>query len=363
MVERRYPNFFYPGEPLAADEIRVTVLGSGTPFARRQQGSAGLLVETGDGEVFLLDFGSGAYSALNSLEIAQSRFDKVFLSHLHVDHWADVPLLYAKSTSLGRHTPLQVWGPSGLDSCGTASWAEGLRVMMAWDLEARRGISVDESRKLVVHEFDYATPQTVYKGNAATITAFPALHWWDGPVSYRVDWKGLSLVYAGDTKPTTFMVEHGSGADVLIHEAREPAAVHAAHSGMPVSAIESVFENAHTSARAAGMIFDLTRPRLAVMFHHRLNSDVIVPLVDEVRQTYDGPVAIAEDFMVLNISPDGVKQRMAVTSSHPHPVTEMLGMKDNGYRPEEMRQPSEWIRDAEVRLPDSPMSPARVESL
>ena len=26
---------FYPGEPLADDEIRVTLLGTGTPFPRR----------------------------------------------------------------------------------------------------------------------------------------------------------------------------------------------------------------------------------------------------------------------------------------------------------------------------------------
>ena len=44
---RRYPRFFYPGEPLLTDELRVTVLGSGSPVTRRSQAAAGMLVETG----------------------------------------------------------------------------------------------------------------------------------------------------------------------------------------------------------------------------------------------------------------------------------------------------------------------------
>ena len=38
---------FYPGEPLADDEIRVTLLGTGTPFPRRGQASASIFVEAG----------------------------------------------------------------------------------------------------------------------------------------------------------------------------------------------------------------------------------------------------------------------------------------------------------------------------
>ena len=48
---------FYPGEPLADDEIRVTLLGTGTPFPRRGQACASILVEAGE-EKFLLDCGS-----------------------------------------------------------------------------------------------------------------------------------------------------------------------------------------------------------------------------------------------------------------------------------------------------------------
>lgn len=41
-------NFLYPGEPVNKNEIRVTAIGTGMPFARRRQASAGWLIELGE---------------------------------------------------------------------------------------------------------------------------------------------------------------------------------------------------------------------------------------------------------------------------------------------------------------------------
>ena len=38
---------FYPGEPLQDDEVRVALLGTGTPFPRRAQACASVFVEAG----------------------------------------------------------------------------------------------------------------------------------------------------------------------------------------------------------------------------------------------------------------------------------------------------------------------------
>ena len=44
-----YPEVYFAGrEPLAADEMRVIALGTGTPNFRRSQASASWLVELGD---------------------------------------------------------------------------------------------------------------------------------------------------------------------------------------------------------------------------------------------------------------------------------------------------------------------------
>ena len=51
-------NSLYPGEPVSKDEIRVTAIGTGMPFARRKQASAGWLIELGNGEKFIFDISS-----------------------------------------------------------------------------------------------------------------------------------------------------------------------------------------------------------------------------------------------------------------------------------------------------------------
>ena len=71
---------------------------------------------------------------------------------------------------------------------------------------------------MMVEEFDYSTPGVVYEENGVTITAFPAIHILDGPVSYRLDWNGMSFVYSGDTHPNKWFIEHGQNADMLVHE-------------------------------------------------------------------------------------------------------------------------------------------------
>ena len=91
----RHPSFFYPGEPVADDEMRITALGTSMPFVRRRQASAGWLVELGNGDVFIVDLGTASTTNLNALGVPHAKLDRVFLTHLHVDHWGDLTSLYA----------------------------------------------------------------------------------------------------------------------------------------------------------------------------------------------------------------------------------------------------------------------------
>ena len=81
-------------EPLAEDEMRVIALGTGTPNFRRSQASASWLVELGNGDKFLFDVGTGSLANLAALEIPYTYIDKVFISHLHVDHIGDLDALF-----------------------------------------------------------------------------------------------------------------------------------------------------------------------------------------------------------------------------------------------------------------------------
>ena len=65
---------YYPGtEALAADEIRVVACGTGMPAARRGQAATCFLVETGNGDKFIFDIGSGSMANLAALMIPYQR--------------------------------------------------------------------------------------------------------------------------------------------------------------------------------------------------------------------------------------------------------------------------------------------------
>jgi ribonuclease Z len=171
----RLPTYFPNTEELRPDEMRVTALGTGlpTPLTRAQKSTA-WMVELGNGDVFLFDLGTGSMVNLFGLRPDFSNIDKVFLSHLHTDHFGDLDAFIVGSWLSGRYTPLHVYGASGeTPELGTKAAVENLVKALAWDIKSRTGILPDAGGKVIPHEFDYKKQnQVVYDKNGVTITAW-----------------------------------------------------------------------------------------------------------------------------------------------------------------------------------------------
>jgi ribonuclease Z len=85
-----YREHYFPNtERLAADEMRVTALGTGRPFLRPAQANAGWLIELGNGDRFMFDFGFGTQMNFSALEIPYQDMTAYFATHLHTDHVGD----------------------------------------------------------------------------------------------------------------------------------------------------------------------------------------------------------------------------------------------------------------------------------
>ncbi|MBE1283749.1 MAG: hypothetical protein GJ676_10610 [Rhodobacteraceae bacterium] len=55
------------------------------------------------------------------------------------------------------------------------------------------------------------------------------------------------------------------------------------------------------------------RPRMAVAYHFFNDFDTTTAVYERIRKTYDGPLSMADDFMVWNVTKDDITVRMAVT--------------------------------------------------
>jgi len=351
--EKEYPKNYVPGtEELAEDEIRLTFMGTGMPYPTKSQAAAGVLMEFGNGDILMFDVGSGTVANFNSMKIPVADLTKFFISHLHTDHQGDLDMFWAQGMVFGRILPMHVWGPTGDGhALGTQAFVDGLLAANLWDLKSRTGNIPTSGAEVITHEFDWEKTQVVYEENGITVTSFPAVHIMAGAVSYRIDWNGMSIVYSGDTTINNFMVEQGQNVDLLIHETFLPADIFSEKTGMALENAMVVVNEIHTPAKAAGVIFELTQPKMAVMYHTWVTDETITPLFDDLRIPYLGPATLAQDLTVFNITPDSIVVRQALVDYAPWPIVPEESA--HAEKSDEIPVLPEWLSDAKIDVEEA----------
>ena len=317
IVDNRYPRTYFPGtEKLGTDEMRITALGTGMPTQSPSNASAAFLVELGNGDSFVFDLGTGSTDRLAGLEADYSKLDKVFISHLHTDHAGDIAALWVAGWLGGRYTPLHVYGPSGSEpKLGVEAHVNHIRQAWAWDVSSRAGILPNAGGEIVAHEFDFSKSATVYEENGVKINSFPAIHIRDGSVSFRLEWNGLSFVFGGDSVPNKWFLKEARNADVVVHECFFTPEQWMAIAGFPYQQAYWVTSKIHTPPEGFGKLMSAVKPRLAVAYHYWNHRDIEFDIYERVRSTYDGPLAMANDLTVINVTKDHMEVR-EVTINH-----------------------------------------------
>lgn len=341
-TEAREREFYAPNsETLAPGEMRVIACGTGMPFTRMAQAAPCFLVELGNGDKFIFDIGSGSAERISALQIPYDFLDKVFIGHLHGDHMGDIGALFIGGALMGRHVPLRIWGPSGpTPELGTAVAMDHMVKMYAWDIAGRVGQTDVRGFEVEVSEFDFSKEQIVYDENGVVIRSFPAIHSIDGSVSYSLEWNGLKFVFGSDTFPNKWFIENAKGADLAIHEAFIAAPDLVTKLRLTPEAALQVGTQIHTAPEAFGKVMSLVKPRHAVAYHFFKDHDTTGPILERIRTTYDGPLSLAEDHMVWNVTKDEIRERIAIVDHHtwtPPMASEPVAPDPNdsiGYSPE-----------------------------
>ncbi|AJD46303.1 MBL fold metallo-hydrolase [Rhizobium sp. SEMIA 4085] len=286
------------------DDLKVTLLGTGTPtFNIRRFGFANL-VQAG-GMNIMIDSGRGAGIRLFQAGVSPGAIEAIFLTHLHSDHITGLPDILATGylgwkLIGGRKSGLNIYGPKG-----TAEMSRGLSMFFAADSAIR---SADEGLKAEAMGVNAVEIEAglVFEKNGLRVTAFPVNHGEKikSAFGYRIDYNGHSVVFSGDTKYDEKVVANAKGADLLIHEFA------ASPQDMLDDPVYQKILDHHTTPREAGKVFAESAAKLVVFSHQGLLPGKNgLPSWDEVvaqvRESYTGELVIGEDLMQFQIGQGG----------------------------------------------------------
>ncbi len=184
--------------------MRLIVLGSGSSVPDGRRNGPGFWIEGRQARV-LVDCGAGVLPALPRRVQDWTGVTHVFLSHFHIDHVVELPaLLFALEHAPGieeRVTPLEILGPAG-----TARLVEDLESALGRDFTQQRfDVAVREVRPGRAH--------AIRPGCTLEVLSVPHT---DESLAVRIDERGASVGYTGDTAPSEELAAFFRGCDVLI---------------------------------------------------------------------------------------------------------------------------------------------------
>src|SRR5215813_14625870 len=124
---------------------KVVLLGTGTPVPDPERSGPATAIVVDD-SAYLIDFGPGVVRRAKAVVLDRhitalepANLKVAFLTHLHSDHTAGYPDLILTGWTAGRRTPLEVYGPAGLQSM-TEHILQAYRI----DIETRTNAEGDQ---------------------------------------------------------------------------------------------------------------------------------------------------------------------------------------------------------------------------
>ncbi|MEU6877248.1 MBL fold metallo-hydrolase [Streptomyces sp. NPDC046712] len=184
--------------------LRITVLGSATPYPRPGNPCSGYLVEGGGVRVWV-DAGSGALGELQRYA-GLGEIDAVWISHLHADHSADLltayyGLLYA---DIRLDAPVPLYAPPG-----TADRLAGFLTNGPRRSPVEDAFAVEE----LYDGHEARVGGLTLRGRAVEHGGIPAF-------GLRIeDEEGRRIAYSGDCEPCPSLTELARDCELFVCEA------------------------------------------------------------------------------------------------------------------------------------------------
>lgn len=307
-------------------DLRLVFLGTAGAVPTIERAPSSVLLIRG-GERFLIDCGEGTQRQLMR-SVGMSRMDKIFITHMHGDHYLGLPGLLKTLSLMGREEPLEIYGPQGLTDLFRVAQRMFGRFAFPVDLkevavgEVYQGIGYS----VIAVPTDHGLPSVGWllaeadrpgrfhpdKALELGVTAGPAFgRLQSGQEVENAEGRvvrpeevmdehrpGRKILITGDTRPTEEIIQAIRGGSVLVHDA-----TFTSDEG------ERALETRHSTAREAAQVAGQAEVELLVLTHissrHSIRS-----LVSEARKTFPNTL-LPDDFDHLVVPyPDKGRPRL-----------------------------------------------------
>jgi ribonuclease Z len=253
---------------------RLHILGTANAIPDSKHENTHLALE-GDSGVVLIDCVGSPVVRLEQAGIRLESITDLIATHFHPDHVSAIPLLLMTMWLMGREQPLRIFG---LHHC-----LERLEDMMGfyhWE-------NWPNFFPVAFHRLPEREHMLVLEKDDYQVYSYPVRHLVP-TIGLRIESPRHSTVvgYSCDTEPCPAVVHLGSGANVLLHES-------------------SGAGPGHSSAEQAGEMARQAEVGRLLLLHYPTHGVELEDLVDQARRSYAGPVALAQDLMVLDLARPG----------------------------------------------------------
>jgi ribonuclease BN (tRNA processing enzyme) len=279
-----------------AAPLELIVLGSGGPAALGRASSSYLLLLDGEPRI-LVDAGSGSFVRLGEAHVSLDELDTVLLTHLHVDHAAELPgMIKARAVSAGQPIHFDVFGPTGraADARGAAFPSTTQFMALVFGPAGAFAYLKDFAAPVSFTVTDLPpassspNPSVVQRRAGLTISAVGGHHGDAPAIIYRVDFKGHSVVFSGDidAQGLPALTRMARGADLLVF--------HAVVLDPPGS--PQILYTLHTPPKALGILAGQCQVHAVLLSH--LSPAVEAQqsaVVRSIRTHYQGTLTFATD--------------------------------------------------------------------
>ena len=254
-----------------------------------------------NGAPFVIDCGMGVSRQLVNAGVPIPSVKYILISHHHSDHNLEYGNLFYNAWAAGLSTPVQSFGPKGLEAMTRSFWATN-----KFDVDTRiEDEGRPDPRPLLIAK-DIDEDGVVLKTADVTVTAFRTPH---PPITdnfaYKFETPEGTIVFSSDTAYNPKLAEFARGADVLVHECLYvPAVDRLVAKTKNGSTLKKHLLESHTATEDVGRIAAAAGVKVLVLSHFVPGDDPEVTDDDwtrDVKKNYTGRIVVAKDLMELKL--------------------------------------------------------------